>query len=137
MTNQNVSVTDVAIIGMNGRFPQSRSVNEFWNNIEAGKECITYLSDEDLKNIGVDEAELNHPNYVKAEPIVEDVDCFDAEFFGYNAKEAIMMDPQHRLFLESAWSALEDAGCNLDIYPGKRSEERRVGKRERGRWEQW
>jgi len=119
MTNQNVSVTDVAIIGMNGRFPQSRSVNEFWNNIEAGKECITYLSDEDLKNIGVDEAELNHPNYVKAEPIVEDVDCFDAEFFGYNAKEAIMMDPQHRLFLESAWSALEDAGCNPDIYPGK------------------
>jgi len=107
----------VAIIGMAGRFPGAKTVNEFWRNLCAGVESITHFKDEELEDsFG---AEIRSaPNFVKARPILEGVDQFDAEFFGMYAKEAELTDPQHRLFLECSWEALEDAGYDPAAYRG-------------------
>ena len=109
---------EIAIIGMAGRFPGARSVHEFWQNLQHGVESITFFSDEDLLNRGVDEQLLNDPHYVKAGGVLADADQFDASFFGYNPREAELLDPQHRLFLECAWEALETAGYNPHHYRG-------------------
>jgi acyl transferase domain-containing protein len=102
--------SDVAVIGMAGRFPGAHDVGEYWLNLAKGVESITTLSDEELLAAGVDRAMLANPSYVRAAGILEDVEFFDAEFFGMNAREAEVTDPQHRLFLECAWEALEHAG---------------------------
>jgi len=107
----------IAIVGMSGRFPQSQDVREFWNHLVEGRECITFFSDEDLKHIP--EEIRNHPNYVKAAPIMEDIDKFDASFFGFTPREAQILDPQHRIFLECAWAALEDAGVDPERFRGR------------------
>src|SRR2546421_9078880 len=104
------SVEDVAIIGMAGRFPGAKNIDEFWCNLRDGVESISFLSDEELVSSGVDPAVLSTPNYVKAGALLEDADLFDAAFFGFTPREAEAMDPQHRLFLECAWEALERAG---------------------------
>ena len=78
--------------------------------MENGVESITFLSDEELLASGVPQEQLRDPNYVKAAALLEDYDLFDASFFHYSAREAEMMDPQHRIFLECAWEALENAG---------------------------
>jgi acyl transferase domain-containing protein/acyl carrier protein len=100
----------IAIIGMSGRFPGAASVEAFWTNLRNGVESVTFFSDEELARRGVDEKMLVRPNYVKAGVELEDIDRFDASFFGYSPREAELMDPQHRLFLECAWQALESAG---------------------------
>ncbi len=100
----------IAVIGMAGRFPGARTLEEFRRNLEAGVESITVLSDRELLEAGVDPDLLANPRYVKAVPLLEDADMFDAAFFGYSPREAAIMDPQQRLFLECAWEALEDAG---------------------------
>ena len=100
----------IAIVGMAGRFPGARNVQAFRQNLEAGVESITPLTDDDLIRAGVDRRLLSNPNYVKAAPLLEDADQFDAGFFEYSPREATIMDPQQRLFLESAWEAIEDAG---------------------------
>ena len=100
----------IAIIGMAGRFPGARNPLEFWQNIENGVESITFFSDEELLEAGVAPELLQNPNYVKASPLLADVDLFDAPFFEYSRREAETLDPQHRVFLECAWEALEDAG---------------------------
>ncbi len=107
----------VAIIGMAGRWPGAKTVDEFWRNLCAGVESITRFEDSELEDsFG---AEIRGaPNYVKARPILENVDQFDAEFFGMYAKEAELTDPQHRLFLECSWEALEDAGYDPAAYRG-------------------
>jgi acyl transferase domain-containing protein len=104
------SVEDVAIVGMSGRFPQARNLSEFWHNLASDRECITSFSADNLRQLGVDPNVLADPNYVNAGLLLEDIDLFDAGFFGYNAREAEAMDPQHRVFLECAWHAFEDAG---------------------------
>lgn len=104
----------VAIIGMSGRFPGARNIYEFWDNLKNGRESIKRLTEDELKAEGVEENLLHHPNYVKAAPVLEDIDKFDAEFFGINPREAELMDPQHRLFLECAWEALENCGYISD-----------------------
>ena len=109
----------IAIVGMDGRFPGAKNINEFWDNLKHGRESITHFSDEELLAIGVDEKIISDPNYVKAGAFLEDIDLFDANFFGYNPKEASAIDPQHRIFLECAYSALENAGYNPDKYTGK------------------
>ena len=81
-------------------------------------ECISFFSDEELYAAGIDPSLANKPNYIKAKGIIEDIDLFDAPFFGFNAREAEIMDPQHRLFLECAWAALENAGCDPENYEG-------------------
>jgi natural product biosynthesis luciferase-like monooxygenase protein/amino acid adenylation domain-containing protein len=109
-----------AIIGISGRFPGARNVEELWKNLAAGAESMIDLSDDDLREAGIDEALFSSPSYVKRGAILDDVEFFDAKFFGMSAREAEMIDPQQRIFLECAWEALESAG-----YPGKR--ENRVG----------
>lgn len=109
---------DVAIIGMAGRFPAAKNVAEFWDNIKNGIECITFFNDDELIQAGIDPELLKNPNYVKARGILDNVDKFDAQLFGLFPREAELLDPQHRLFLECAWEALENAGYDPDRYPG-------------------
>jgi acyl transferase domain-containing protein len=110
LTDDLVEGRDIAIIGMAGRFPQSKDLNAYWQNLKNGMEGVTFFSDEELVSIGMEPNLLKDPNYVKAGTILEDVEYFDASFFGYNPREAETMDPQQRLFLEHAWEALENAG---------------------------
>ena len=106
---------EVAIIGMSGRFPGARNLEEFWRNLREGAESISFFTDEELLAAGLSRARLDDPNAVKAGAVLDDVELFDAPFFRFTPREAEMMDPQHRVFLEEAWSALEDAG-----YDGRR-----------------
>lgn len=107
---------DIAIIGMSGRFAKAGTVREFWENLVQGKECFTELNDDQMIASGVDPELLKDPNYIKVSPILDDYDKFDAQFFGYTPREASMMDPQQRLFLECCWEAFEDAGYNPHDY---------------------
>jgi acyl transferase domain-containing protein len=110
---------DVAIIGLAGRFPGAATAAEFWRNLRDGVESIATFSAQELEDAGVQTAALSQPNYVNARGIVENIALFDASFFGVNPREAELMDPQHRLFLECAWEALESAGYDPDTYPGR------------------
>ena len=100
----------IAIVGMAGRFPGAVGVEELWQNLRGGVESISRFSTEDLLAAGHPEELVRHPRYVPAVGAVARADHFDAEFFGVNPREAEVMDPQHRLFLECAFAALEDAG---------------------------
>ena len=111
--------TSIAIVGMGGRFPGAKNIDEFWNNLQQGRESITRLTEDELLDSGIDSTIINNPNYVRAGAFLEDIDLFDANFFGYSPQEASAIDPQHRIFLESAYSALENAGYNPEKYPGK------------------
>lgn len=115
---QSVGQEGIAIIGMTGRFPGAATIEQFWQNLRAGVESITFFSDEELIEAGVDPEKLKNPDYVKARPIIEHVDQFDAAFFGYSPREAELTDPQHRLFLECAWEAFEHAGYDPLSYDG-------------------
>ena len=97
----------LAIVGMSGRFPGARTVAEFWQNQLAGVESIAQFRVEELE---VANAAVADPTYVRARPVLDDVDLFDAAFFGIYPKEAELMDPQQRIFLECCWEAVEDAG---------------------------
>ncbi|GER90174.1 hypothetical protein KDW_43360 [Dictyobacter vulcani] len=108
----------IAIIGMAGRFPGARDIDEFWENLRAGKETITHFSREELLAAGIPAEMLDNPNYVKAGSILDDIEMFDAQFFGYNPREAEVIDPQQRLFLETAWQSLEHAGYDPQSYQG-------------------
>ncbi|SFH30738.1 Acyl transferase domain-containing protein [Nitrosospira sp. Nsp14] len=107
---------EIAIVGMAGRFPGASDIDAFWRNLRDGVESITPLSDEDLLARGASASELADPLYVKAIAQLDGIDLFDASFFGYSPREAAEMDPQHRLFLETAWKALEDAGYDTSTY---------------------
>ena len=99
----------IAVIGMSGRFPGADSPDEFWANLIAGKDCITRFDSR---------VESDGTNYVGARSILERPDLFDASFFGIYPKEAELMDPQHRVFLECAWEAIEHGGYDPGAYPG-------------------
>ncbi|MBA3531014.1 MAG: SDR family NAD(P)-dependent oxidoreductase, partial [Ardenticatenales bacterium] len=79
---------------------------------------VTFFSDEELEKIVIDPAELRNPGYVKAKAVLEDIELFDAAFFGFSPREAAITDPQQRLFMECAWEALEHAGYNPEKFPG-------------------
>ncbi|SDK75250.1 AMP-binding enzyme C-terminal domain-containing protein [Actinopolyspora mzabensis] len=117
MTSTDLS-NDIAVIGMAGRFPGARDLNQFWRNLRDGVESITFFEDEQLLAHGVPQEHLDAPNYIRAASVLEDFDRFDAPFFGYNAREAAILDPQQRLFLENAWAALEDAGHTAAGFDG-------------------
>jgi amino acid adenylation domain-containing protein len=108
----------IAIVGMAGRFPGAGSVEAFWSNLTAGVESISFFSDEELREAGVPEAALADPRYVRARGVVAGADELDAPFFGYSPREAEVLDPQQRLFLECAWEAFEDAGHEPASFPG-------------------
>ncbi|MEO6196031.1 MAG: amino acid adenylation domain-containing protein [Thermoanaerobaculia bacterium] len=109
---------DIAIVGMAGRFPGAKGVEELWRNVAGGREGITFFTADELLAAGVDASMVENPNYVRAKGILGDVDLFDASFFGLNPREVELMDPQHRLFLECSWEALENAGWDTERFPG-------------------
>ena len=118
---------EIAIIGMAGRFPGARNINQFWENLRAGIESISFFTEEELVSSGVDPSLLANENYVRAAGSIGDVTEFDAGFFDFTKKEAEITDPQQRLFLECVWQALEDAGCcpdktrySIGVYAGTR-----------------
>jgi len=109
---------EIAIIGMAGRFPGAKTVTQFWQNLRKGIESIESYTAEELKASGVDKAKINNPSFVNKGAAIEGSDSFDAMFFEYTPIEAEIMDPQHRILLECAWEALEDAGYNPETYNG-------------------
>src|SRR3954471_5904332 len=92
MDNVDVPATGVAVIGMVGRFPGARDLDAFWRNIRDGVESITFFSDEQLRAAGVDDQLLQYPGYVKARGVIDEIDLFDASFFGYSHRDALLMD---------------------------------------------
>ena len=100
----------IAVIGMAGRFPQAKDIEAFWDNLKNGVESIADLTDAELLAAGESQSQIDSPLYVKRGVVLEDADKFDANFFGYTPKEAEIMDPQQRIFLEIAYHALENAG---------------------------
>lgn len=109
----------IAIVGMAGRFPGASTTDEFWDNIKNGIESIKFFSDAELAAAGVPEKIRIDPNYVPAKGIIDDIEGFDASFFNINPREAELIDPQQRVFLECAWEVLENAGYDPDTFPGK------------------
>ena len=105
-----IETSGIAIIGMAGRFPGASSVADFWRNLCAGVESIEFASDEELISAGISPELFQRRDYVRAGGIVKEADYFDASFFGMNAREAEILDPQQRVFLECCWDAFEDAG---------------------------
>lgn len=101
---------EIAVIGMAGRFPGAQSVEEFWQNLRAGVESIAFFDDEEVESDLLPAG--GNAQLVKARGILEGVELFDAAFFGYSPRDAEILDPQHRLFLECGWEALEDAGLD-------------------------
>lgn len=110
---------EIAIIGMTCRFPGANSIEEFWQNLVNKKESITTFYDEDLENNHVEKDVYGNSKYVKSGFILDDIDKFDAGFFGYTPREAQITDPQHRMFLECCWELLEQSGNVPEKYPGK------------------
>ncbi len=118
MSDSDNVANGIAIIGMNCRFPRARNVDQFWQNLRDGVECISYFTDQELLAAGVDPALLKNPKFVRAKGVIDDVDMFDAAFFNIPPKEAEVIDPQQRILLECAWEALEGAGYSTDNYDG-------------------
>ena len=106
----NTEALGIAIISLAGRFSAAADLTAFWQMLKYGKDAVVSFSDAELLAVGVDPALLRHPDYVKAGTIIPDLDCFDADFFEMSARDAEITDPQHRLLMESAWQALEQAG---------------------------
>jgi acyl transferase domain-containing protein/aryl carrier-like protein len=113
-----VDDSDIAVIGMACRFPGANNIEAFWQNLKKGVESIDFFTASEVIASGVAPDLVNNPNYVKANPILTDIESFDAAFFGYTAREVEWMDPQQRLLLECAWESLEDAGYNPITYKG-------------------
>lgn len=100
----------IAIVGMSGRFPGAPTLQHFWENLRSGVESLETFSDAELDAAGIGTAIRSLPGWVPRGTVLEHADCFDASFFGYSPREAQIIDPQQRVFLECAWAALEDAG---------------------------
>ncbi len=108
----------VAVIGMAGRFPKAPDLDAFWQVLRDGVECGARFSEEELRASGIAERWLRDERYVPVRAVLDDVDRFDASFFGFSPKEAERTDPQVRLFLEAAYVALESAGYDPLRTPG-------------------
>src|SRR5262249_36281496 len=112
---------DIAIVGLAGRYPQAENLQEFWRNLQNGRDCITEIPPDRWDN-----TLYYHPdhklgkNYSKWGGFIADVDKFDPLFFNISPKEAELIDPQERLFLETAWQTIEDAGYSKAGISGKR-----------------
>ena len=114
----NYNGLEIAIIGMAGKFPGADSTDDLWKLLMANKESISFFSDDEIEIITDQQKQIiSDPNFIKAKGIIDNVEYFDAAFFGYTPNEAMILDPQVRLFHECAWSALEDAGYSPLSYP--------------------
>lgn len=100
----------VAIIGMAGRFPGADDIDAFWQLLDGGRSGLRPVDEAELERAGVDPEDASHPDYVRVWGGFDDPSGFDAAFFGYSPRDAELLDPQQRVFLECAWSALEHAG---------------------------
>ncbi|RLK07358.1 type I polyketide synthase [Ruegeria conchae] len=109
---------DIAIVGMAAHLPGASSIEAYWSNLREGVESIRQLSREQLLANGETPHLLERPDYVPFAAPLDRFEEFDAEFFGLSPKEAAIMDPQHRQFLEVAWEALENAGHPPESFPG-------------------
>ncbi|MEK6675437.1 MAG: SDR family NAD(P)-dependent oxidoreductase [Planctomycetota bacterium] len=116
--NSQINANDIAIVGMAARVPGARNVRELWRNIRDGVESVRAFTDEELLAQGVTADHIQSSRYVKSGAVLEEMEGFDAEFFGFSPKEAAIMDPQHRHFLECAWEALEDSGHPPETFQG-------------------
>jgi len=119
-TEEKISMdsNDIAIVGMASRLPGSRTPSEYWANLRGGVESVREFSEEELLAAGVPAKSLLDPDFVRAGATLDGLAEFDADFFGFSPKEAAIMDPQHRHFLEATWEALEDAGHMPETFDG-------------------
>jgi acyl transferase domain-containing protein/thioesterase domain-containing protein/nucleoside-diphosphate-sugar epimerase/acyl carrier protein len=113
-----IADTDIAIVGMSGRFPGAADADELWDRVERGDDCLTDLSEGDLLAAGIERNVLDDDHYVRRAGVIADVERFDPAFFGIGARDAALMDPQHRLLMECAWEALETAGQVPERFAG-------------------
>ncbi len=116
--NNEFNNSEIAIIAIAGRFPGAKDNESFWQNLRDGVESISQFTNEELLESGISQDLLSHSNYVKASAVLSDIELLDANFFAYSAKEAELIDPQQRIFLELAWSAIEKAGYDPQTYNG-------------------
>ncbi|MDQ1350832.1 MAG: hypothetical protein QG657_1134, partial [Acidobacteriota bacterium] len=112
------SKNEIAVIGMAGRFPGAKNIDQFWENIKNGVESIRFFTKEQLEQMGVEAELINNPDYVPAKGVLENKENFDSFFFGYTPAEAKILDPQVRIFHECTWEALENAGYDPFRYDG-------------------
>lgn len=119
MQQEGQATEGVAIIGMAGRFPGAATIEAFWQNISAGREAVERIAPEEDRLLQRNPSLATNPQYIPAGAFLEDVDRFDAPFFGYTAREATLLDPQQRLFLECAWEALERSGYDAQAFEGR------------------
>ncbi|HUD31044.1 MAG TPA: polyketide synthase, partial [Novosphingobium sp.] len=108
----------IAIVGMSCRFAGTRTPDDFWNLLREGRDAVETYSEEELLAAGVSPALLRNPGYVRRGAPLADMECFDPALFGLSKRDAAIMDPQHRHFLECAWEALEDAGHTPQGFEG-------------------
>ena len=113
-----VAETDIAVVGMAAHLPGAPDIAAYWANLAAGVESIRVLSQEALLAAGESAARIAKPNYVPAAAVLDGFETFDADFFGFSPKEAAILDPQHRQFMEVAWEALENAGHPPENFKG-------------------
>ncbi|MFZ7090931.1 type I polyketide synthase [Primorskyibacter sp. 2E233] len=116
---QKTGENDIAIVGMAAHLPGAPDIAAFWRNLRDGVSSIRRLSEDDLREAGEDPGLIRHRDYVPFAAPLDGFEQFDAEFFGFSPKEAAIMDPQHRQFLETAWEALENAGHVPENFPGQ------------------
>ncbi len=108
----------IAIVGMAGRFPKSPNIDTYWRNVRDGVECLTRFTREELDAAGEDPSRASLPNYVPVGGALDHMEEFDAGFFGFSPRDAMIMDPQHRHLLECAWEAFENAGIDPERFTG-------------------
>lgn len=101
---------EIAVIGMSGRFPKAENIEQYWENLKNGRDCISEFSTEEILEEGESEDAIKDALYVKAGAYLKDKEYFDSDFFDYRPDEAELMDPQIRIFHECCWQALEDSG---------------------------
>lgn len=116
---EDINPNAVAVIGISCRFPGAKNIDEFWHNLKNGIESISYFSEDEVVKSGVDIESAKNPSLVKAFGVLEDTDKFDAEFFGFSPREAELLDPQNRMFLECAWEAIENAAYDTGRIDGR------------------
>lgn len=110
---------DIAVVGISARFPGAEDKAMFWKNLLDGVETISTFTEEELRASGIEEEMISSPNYIPRRGILGNAQYFDANFFDITPRDAEIMDPQHRVFLECSWHAFEDAGYVPATYPGK------------------
>jgi acyl transferase domain-containing protein len=113
------NANDIAIVGVSLRVPGAKNAREYWKNLLGGVESIRTLTHEELIAAGENPEQMSKPGYVPRAGLLDGMEMFDGEFFGFGPKESAILDPQHRHFLECSWEALEDAGHVPGSFDGR------------------